>query len=130
MIASRNTKYSSRLLSAIQSFGHATNAELLASLQEVFPDLSATTIHRTTTRMVERGLIRTAPPDSHGAARFDANIQPHDHFICEGCQGVRDLDVSEQLLPAINKALGGCKVTGRLIIYGSCRSCLNEGEKL
>lgn len=123
MKISRETKYSKELLSAITLRSHATNAELLLDLKTMFPEVSATTIHRATARLLDRGKVREAP-DTHGAMRFDALVTAHDHFICNGCDGIRNLDIATTLLPTISEALGGCKITGRLVIYGTCEKCL------
>lgn len=125
MILSRETKYSKQLLSAITDRGHATNAELLSDLQTLFPELSATTVHRGTARLLERGKVREAP-DKHGAMRYDALTLPHDHFICNGCDGIRNLDIALSVLPTISAALGRCKITGRLVVYGTCEKCITK----
>jgi len=122
----RDTKYTKELLLAISELGHATNAELLDKLTGVFPDLSATTVHRSSARLAERGLLGVAPPDMQGSMRYDANTKPHDHFVCTNCGGIRDIVVAENIIPTISSALGGCKITGRLLIQGSCETCLTK----
>ncbi len=124
MKLTRDTKYSKDILTVVGRFGHATNAELLFELRKQYPKLSATTVHRASARMLEQGKISIAPVDNQGSMRFDALLDPHDHFICSACDGVRDISIAEDFLPTINKKLGGCKVTGRLVIYGSCEKCL------
>jgi Fe2+ or Zn2+ uptake regulation protein len=126
VILPRETKYSRIIVTSIKKLGHATNADLLIELQKLFPDLSATTIHRSTARLAERGLLGIAPPDNQGSMRYDGNLKKHDHFVCTHCGGIRDIDVAEELIPPISKALGGCKITGRLLIQGSCESCVTK----
>lgn len=126
MITSRETKYSKQLEASIGSLGHATNAQLLDSLRTIYPDVSATTVHRATARLLEKGRVSEAPVDSHGAMRYDTTTKPHDHFICNGCHGIRDIDIAQDVTPTISKALGGCKITGRLIIHGTCERCLTR----
>ena len=132
MKTARDTKYSKDVLLAIQKLGHATNADLHTMLLVKYPDVSATTIHRASARLLERGLVGSAPVDTQGAMRYDADIRAHDHFICTNCGGMRDIDIAEDFIPKITKALGGCKVTGRLVINGSCETCLKDtnGELL
>lgn len=126
----RNTKYSVAVLEAVTSAGHVTNAELIKILGTMYPDISATTIHRSTARLQERGLITYAPSASDGSMRYDANTSAHDHFICSNCGGLRDIDIANDVIPVVSKALGGCKITGRLVINGSCESCLRgDGKK-
>lgn len=106
--------------------GHATNAELLQTLRKTYPTISATTVHRITNRLQQRGQLSHAPSDAQGSMRYDSHLPPHDHFICDSCGGIRDIDVAESLIPTISKALGGCKITGRLVIRGNCEKCSKE----
>lgn len=126
MKPSRDTKYSKELLSAIGDSGHATNAELLVQLRSVFPEVSATTVHRATTRLADRGKVLEAPASKQGCRRFDSTTIPHDHFICSVCDGIRNIDIAADVLPMVSSALGGCKITGKLVIYGTCEKCLNR----
>jgi Fe2+ or Zn2+ uptake regulation protein len=128
MNSTRNTKYTKELQLIIERLGHATNSELQKELMKIFPDVSATTIHRITARMLERGELIEAPADSQGSMRFDSTLSPHDHFICQGCEGIRNLDIARDFLPKISKELGGCKITGRLVIHGSCEKCLKKNK--
>ena len=125
---SRNTKYTAAVLNIIQKHGHTTNTEILTKLSDGYPHISATTIHRITTRLSERGEIGLAPSSNDGSMRYDANTQPHDHFICAGCGGIRDIDIAVAVTPLISTALVGCKITGRLVIHGSCEKCLHGGQ--
>ena len=127
MTTTRETKYTSEVHKIISDLEHGTNAEITNKLREKYKDVSETTVHRVTSRLCERGEIRQAPSDKSGAKRFDSNIKPHDHFTCTNCGGLKDIDVAEELIPVIEKALGGCKVNGRLLINGSCDRCLKEG---
>lgn len=119
----RVTKYSKAVLEVLGLKHHATNSELLLELRKIYPELSATTVHRVTSRLVAQSKIAEAPADVHGSMRYDANCTPHDHFVCMHCGGIRDLDVAERLIPHISEALGGCKITGRLLVHGSCEHC-------
>lgn len=131
MQATRNTKYTTEILKIISKLGHATNLEILLVLRKSYPEVTATTVHRITTRLSDRGEIAEAPHDIQGAIRYDVKTQPHDHFLCQSCGGIRDIDVAEEVIPTISSALGGCRITGRLVIYGSCETCLihNKGVK-
>ncbi|MCA9328546.1 transcriptional repressor [Candidatus Saccharibacteria bacterium] len=123
MVSSRSTKYTQAIVAVLTELKHATNAELLERLHGQFPELSATTVHRATTRMANSGTITEAPADAQGSMRYDANIKPHDHFTCTSCGRIRDIDIVDDVLPTLTDALGGCRVTGRLLIHGSCEKC-------
>jgi Fe2+ or Zn2+ uptake regulation protein len=119
----RATKYMKALQDALAVRGHATNAELLEALRVMFPDVSATTIHRATARLAARGDIAPAPAAADGAMRYDVNVQPHDHFLCTGCGMLRDTDVKEKVVPLLESSIGDCHISGRLTISGICKLC-------
>lgn len=122
-ITPRSTKYCRAIELIVKNFGHATNQEIHAALRLKYPKVSLTTVHRVTTRLFLRGRIAQAPTTSDGSLRYDANLSEHDHFICAQCGGVRDINTAPQTIDILEEALGGCRVTGRLVIYGSCQKC-------
>lgn len=120
----RVTRYTAAIQGLIATKGHVTNAEILDSLKISNPDISATTVHRITTRLVERGIVRLAPSSSKNERRFDANLQAHDHFNCLGCGMLRDADIKHSILPILETAIGGgCSISGRIVISGYCKNC-------
>jgi Fur family peroxide stress response transcriptional regulator len=124
--AQRQTQYCNLVEKLIYDMGHATNAELLAEVRHIFPSISATTIHRITTRLAERGEIAIAPTSKDGSIRYDANIEPHDHFQCTKCDSLRDVDIKDSLAPLIQSHIEGCKISGNLIIGGICKLCTDK----
>lgn len=124
----RQTKYCRAIASALDVRGHATNAELLADLRAAYPDLSATTVHRATARLAARGDIALAPPTTDGAMRYDSQTLPHDHFICSTCGNLRDTDIRDKLIPLLEESIGDCRISGRLTISGTCKSCIDNNQ--
>lgn len=123
-MSDRTTKYIALVREHMTSSGHATNAELLVALKSEYPSLSATTIHRITTRMLERGELKLAPSGSNNALRYDANLEPHDHFMCESCGMLRDAQLGNIIRPQIEKAIGSdCSISGSLTVSGICKQC-------
>lgn len=92
----RKSKYVSGALTHAHQMGHATNFELLESLRSEYPNLSATTVHRVTARLHERGELQLAPTGRENVLRYDANPLPHDHFMCSLC-GWRGMQILDQL---------------------------------
>lgn len=128
-VTQRQTKYCQAIEDAMAVMGHATNSELLVVLQKTYPDVSATTVHRATTRLADRGVITSAPPAADGAMRYDANIIPHDHFQCNSCGMLRDTNVKDKVIPVLESVIKDCHISGRLTISGLCSRC-NEEVKL
>jgi Fur family peroxide stress response transcriptional regulator len=124
----RQTKYCQAIEHSLKIHGHATNAELLESLRETFPALSATTVHRATARLAARGDIAIAPASNDGSMRYDANIMPHDHFQCQNCDLLRDTNVKDKIVPILEQSINGCSISGQLTISGICKTCI-EGKR-
>ncbi len=121
------TRYTQDVLEHVARIGHATNSELLGHLNASYPELSATTVHRITARLVERGTLAIAPVASGGVMRFDANTTEHDHFHCSSCDMLRDTTIADKIRPVLEQSIGeGCRITGSLVISGLCKNCNNE----
>ncbi len=69
---------------------HPTAQELYERLRREQPTMSFATVYNTLDALAAAGLcssLALAP----GASRFDANMAPHDHLVCDGCGLVRDI---------------------------------------
>lgn len=122
-VQQRQTKYCDAIESILKSLGHATNTELLSALRALYPDLSATTVHRATARLALRGIIATAPSTPDGSMRYDANTEPHDHFECSTCGRLHDANIKDKIIPILESSISGCYISGQLIITGACKKC-------
>ena len=120
----RTTRYVAAVREALREMGHASNADLLEKIRIQYPLVSATTIHRVTARMLERGEIRLAPTKRDNAMQFDNNATPHDHFMCTICEQLRDTAFSDSLRQQIERLVGdGCSISGDLTVTGICKIC-------
>ena len=120
----RQTKYCNAIKITLAAQGHATNNDLLHELRKSFPELSATTVHRATSRLAERGEIGIAPASKDGSMRYDSNTEPHDHFQCGNCDLLRDTDVKDRVTPILEASIGDCQISGRLTVSGICKKCI------
>ena len=119
----RATKYTIAVLSYLQHHNHSTNLQIVEALRQEFPEVSKTTIHRVTGRLLEQGKIRCAPPSHDNSARFDSNVLPHDHFNCKRCDQLRDIYVPRELLQQVQSQLGKCQIDGSVVLTGVCGRC-------
>jgi|GEM_PF-92273 len=120
----RASRYITAVREYVKNVGHATNAELIKELHLHYPELSATTVHRITARMLERGELQLAPNGRGKVLRFDANVEPHDHFMCERCDMLRDANIGDIVRPHIEAAIGNdCSISGSLTVSGICKRC-------
>lgn len=128
----RQTRYVGAVIEALTTLGHATNLELLGEVQKAYPGVSATTIHRVTARLKERGVIASAPKARDGSERYDITAEDHHHFVCNQCGRVCDVantEESREVIARLKQLSGECAIAGSLTMEGTCKYCtggLNE----
>ena len=104
---------------------HPSAEQLHEMLQQEHPDISLATVYRNLALFKNQGLIQSLGTVG-GIERFDANTEPHVHYICTECGKVLDLQkiqVPEDLNQAAATDSGG-EVTGcQLTFTGVCGQC-------
>lgn len=120
----RRSKYADTIRSILATVGHATNAQLADILRQSYPDVSDTTVHRITQRLIEDGEVRYAPNATDGSMLFDTNTNTHDHFECSVCGELRDITIPASGRSILRQAIGDCRVDGSLKIVGTCCNCM------
>lgn len=110
---------------------HPTAQELYERLREALPTMSFATVYNTLDALAEAGLCE-ALSLSPGASRFDPNMEPHHHAVCDRCGLVRDVPRSSRASDsevagagaAGEGGLGGFQVRVVEQIYrGLCADC-------
>ena len=100
-------------------------------LQAEHPDISLATVYRNLSRFRSPGIIQCVAT-VRGIERYDANTNPHVHFICSGCDAVSDLHQIE--VPHLSRtveATTGCEVQScQLTFTGLCETCKNVKENV
>jgi len=108
--------------------GHPSAQTVYSDLKAEIPDLSMGTVYRNLNLFRQQGLVSVIAT-VNGVERFDANTEPHVHFICEDCDAVIDLHQLSTPQALCTEAEGsiGCSVSGcQLSFTGKCRSCLDS----
>jgi len=104
---------------------HPTAEWVHAQLKSEFPDLSLGTVYRNLALFKEQGLVISVGT-VNGVERFDADTEPHVHFICRTCHRVDDLPemvIPEKLFAEADRFSGGHAETCSLSFTGICREC-------
>ena len=122
-VGARDSKYCVAVREFVAMAGHASNAAILHGLRQIFPSVSATTIHRITARLLRRDELGLAPNDVDGALRYDANTLEHDHFMCQNCGRLRDLRIPVRLKKRLAKQVESGAQRGCLTVIGQCENC-------
>jgi len=108
---------------------HPFADEIYRRVRKTLPRISLATVYRNLQRLVEDGKIRTVLLGER-VARYDPEIDDHDHFICESCGRVIDLfrerDRQVDLTSLVSE--GYLVSTHNLTVYGTCRVCAEQGN--
>ena len=71
---------------------HPTADTVYMHVKKEFPNISLGTVYRNLNLLTDIGeAIKISTPD--GGDRFDGRIEPHNHFLCEECGRLLDLDL-------------------------------------
>lgn len=119
----RMTPQTITVVKIIKSQGHASNAQILKLTKKSFPNISATTIHRITTRLI-KAKMASAGPKINGVKLIDSNLKKHDHFVCANCGKVKDVRISRCTRVELQQQTGSVLMPSSLIIMGDCQNCL------
>ena len=116
------------ILSCLQGTTLHPSAEMVHEmLQQEHPDISLATVYRNLARFKSQGLIQSLGT-VNGIERFDANTDPHVHFVCTGCDSVLDLPQIQvpHGLERDVESCSGCHVDAcQLTFTGLCGNCQN-----
>jgi len=113
------------ILDAIHAFGHIKTSELISVLKKSFPTMSAATIYRNLITLNNEGLIRTISTKLNEDVYEDTSKDFHDHFICEECGIIIDIENNRDSDSYYDKD-GNLIEQQSITYYGVCRDCLNR----
>ncbi len=103
---------------------HPTASEIFVSAKERMPSISLATVYNCLDTLTGAGAIRQVHIDRE-ATRYCANLQPHAHFYCDGCDEVFDIDLKDGVDAASVWSLPvGCRVEEmHVAMRGVCGVC-------
>ncbi len=111
------------ILSCLRNTDSHPSAEMVfAMLQKEHPDISLATVYRNLAKFKAEGTI-TSVATVRGIERFDANTQPHVHFVCSECDAV--IDLHQIPMPRYEaEDCGGCRIESCALTFtGRCANC-------
>ena len=95
-------------------------------MRSALPGVSRGTVYRNLSKLVGEGRVLLVPVAR--AARYDARLDPHDHFVCRRCGAVLDVPLGTR------KESGPPTLAGHVVeaiertYHGSCRACAAAPE--
>ena len=124
----RNTIQRQIVLQAVnQMHNHPTADAIYAVIAAQHPTISQATVYRNLALFKEEGqVISVAVVD--GEERFDADVTPHGHFICESCGLVGDLHFEHfaEWEREVELQTHARVEYYSILFYGLCPSCRRE----
>ena len=104
---------------------HPTAEWVYGEARKDMPNISLGTVYRNLQLLVSDGMAQELNYGK-GVSRFDANIEMHNHFVCERCGRIYDIDEPMRECSTLNRTHCGCGEIHRyrLEFYGVCHSCL------
>lgn len=128
----RNTVQRQVMLEELQKLSfHPTAAELYKITRMRLPRLSLGTVYRNLEILVTMDLVRKLEIAGR-EARFDGNIDPHNHVRCVRCGAIEDIHglpadpVSDEIAQKTSYTI----FAQRLELLGNCPDCAKKGDDL
>lgn len=107
---------------------HPTAEQIHTAVVERLPDVSRATVYRSLETLAELALLqRVAHPGS--SVRFDANCEPHHHFLCRSCGELEDLDLDciEGFMALAFVGAPPCPDPElSILVHGTCADCADR----
>jgi Fe2+ or Zn2+ uptake regulation protein len=105
---------------------HPTADAVHAAVVADLPNVSLRTVYSVLAELADIGAVNQLELGT-GAYRFDPNIRPHHHVVCDRCGQVRDVAVDH---PEVRPALvDGFEITATEIVFrGLCASCATQRD--
>ena len=127
----KHSKKRDAILDCICSTDTHPSAEwIYTRLKPQIPDLSLGTVYRNLSMFRAEGTIVSVGV-VNGLERFDANTEPHVHFVCKCCGTVLDvgsIEVPLELTSSAETATGGRVHSCSLSFTGLCKSCQSSDQ--
>lgn len=105
---------------------HPTAEAIYATVSAEMPTISLRTVYQTLNDLARMGELSTLDVGT-GSTRFDPNLEPHHHLVCEACGRIEDVhaDFPDVAVPAGGgEGTAGFRVTTTEIVFrGRCAAC-------
>ena len=120
----RETKQKEEIYKTFNKIYHPTVEQVLEELKRQGKKISRATVFRTLNVLCEEKRIKKLFFNNQ-PSRYDINVMEHQHFCCEKCNKIIDLDNTTLK----KNYIMGNKVSSKTIVYyGVCKDCL-KGER-
>lgn len=111
----------------LNSHEHLTADTIYADLKKDNPELSLGTVYRNLTKLTEIGAIKKVSLPNQ-VDKFDKNLEPHAHFICDECGSITDINIPgmDKFLDKVSDEDGISIRKYDLTLNGICKKCKSK----
>ena len=99
---------------------HPTAEDIWTAVRNEIPNISLGTVYRNLKQLELAGQILTIESTAD-KLNYDGCVDPHQHFMCSGCNKVFDLTLSSHLSECEKQ--GFIVTKENTVLYGTCPKC-------
>ena len=110
-------------------YDHPTAETVYLNLREDYPKISLAAVYRNLSLLAELGNIQKIPT-GNGPDRFDGRPEPHNHFLCDECGSMIDLQMNsiDHVDEIAAQTFDGLIKGHSILFYGICPECLKKNN--
>ena len=126
----KKSKQRDAILSFLESrTDHPSADTIYTHIRKSMPNISLGTVYRNLSLLCELGQIVKLPCDDK-IDRYDCRVTPHNHFICDKCGCIVDLEMDsiDYIKETASENFAGQISSYSVFFHGICERCLNELE--
>lgn len=127
----KKSKQRDAILAFLESRTDHPSADVIyMHMRKIIPNISLGTVYRNLGLLCELGQIIKLPCDDK-IDRYDCRVTPHNHFICDKCGCVMDLEMDsiDYIKETASENFSGQISSYTVFFHGICEKCLNESEE-
>lgn len=108
---------------------HPSPEEVYAQVRAELPSISLATVYKVLDLFQRHGFLRRVSTEQQ-AARYDANLAPHHHLVCDRCGSIQDVPVPPNSdLPAVPAGVDFSVSHTDILFRGLCGACRRAGPR-
>jgi Fe2+ or Zn2+ uptake regulation protein len=106
-----------------QAGSHPTADSVYAEVVAEMPAVSLKTVYQTLNDLAAMGELERLDL-GNGPARFDSNLDPHQHLVCEGCGSMWDVYADFTGVQVPEAVAEGFRISSTEVVFrGRCERC-------
>lgn len=122
----RNSNQRNIILEIVQeTHSHPTADWVYSEARKQLPNISLGTVYRNLGQLVDNQILKTV--DIEGVTHYDAFLSSHQHFQCQSCNRVYDIEINTKEFVSdidtkTNHKIDKCQIR----FIGICEECKNN----